>query len=444
MEGMMACFIDPTRSRLWPPLARVARRDGRRLVGVCGEGAARCGDDQRAGAARPLRRQHSGRRPAPGRIVADNWIASFDDDQLSAAVAEGIARNADLQSAPRASSRRCSMPSSPARSCTVGRCARARRRKLRATVSGFQGGVLTVNWELDLWGRVRSGRAASARGCRGGRRRISSTRGSRLRRRGAELVPCHRSGAAGRGGTRHHSCARGTGAAGRRPRRTSASAIDEDVFVARASVGTYRDALRQIELARERGDCARSSSLIGRYPAAAIGAAPQLPGPAAVESRSDCHPSCSNAGPTSSPPNGASRPPSTGSSEAKAARLPTIALTTGVSSISSDLFVLQDHEQPGVEPRRQPARAALQGGALKTQVEIRTAEQKQAIADYAGVGLRAFGEVEGRAGRRDCRARARADPGADDGRQSAGARVVQTQFDVGKTDLRFVCSGSWR
>ena len=34
------------------------------------------------------------------------------------------------------------------------------------------------------------------------------------------------------------------------------------------------------------------------------------------------------------------------------------------------------------------------GGALRAG-EIRTAEQKQAIAEYAAVGLRAFGEVEG-------------------------------------------------
>ena len=34
------------------------------------------------------------------------------------------------------------------------------------------------------------------------------------------------------------------------------------------------------------------------------------------------------------------------------------------------------------------------GGALKTQVEIRTVEQKEAVAAYASVGLRAFGEVE--------------------------------------------------
>ena len=35
-----------------------------------------------------------------------------------------------------------------------------------------------------------------------------------------------------------------------------------------------------------------------------------------------------------------------------------------------------------------------QGGALRAQVEIRSAEQKQAVAEYARTGQRAFGEVE--------------------------------------------------
>jgi outer membrane protein TolC len=34
------------------------------------------------------------------------------------------------------------------------------------------------------------------------------------------------------------------------------------------------------------------------------------------------------------------------------------------------------------------------GGKLQSQVEIRTAEQKQAVAEYGRVGARAFGEVE--------------------------------------------------
>jgi len=34
------------------------------------------------------------------------------------------------------------------------------------------------------------------------------------------------------------------------------------------------------------------------------------------------------------------------------------------------------------------------GGQLQAQVEVRTAEQKQAVAEYGRVGARAFGEVE--------------------------------------------------
>ena len=78
------------------------------------------------------------------------------------------------------------------------------------------------------------------------------------------------------------------------------------------------------------------------------------------------------------------------------------------------------------------------GGALKTQVEIRTAEQKQAIAEYAVVGLRAFGEVEG-ALAAEIAAREREEilvQALSDNQQALG--VVQARFKVGTTDLRFV------
>ena len=78
------------------------------------------------------------------------------------------------------------------------------------------------------------------------------------------------------------------------------------------------------------------------------------------------------------------------------------------------------------------------GGALQTQVKIRTAEQQQAVASYAAVGLRAFGEVEG-ALAAEIAARDReqilAQALADNRR---AFEVVQTQFKVGSTDLRFV------
>ena len=108
--------------------------------------------------------------------------------------------------------------------------------------------------------------------------------------------------------------------------------------------------------------------------------------------------------------------------EAKAARLPTIALTAGVSAISSELFVLKNHDNPVWNFGAGLLAPVYKGGALKTQVEIRTVEQKQAVAAYASVGLRAFSEVENALVGGDRRARPRADPGGDPRRQPARAR----------------------
>jgi outer membrane protein TolC len=80
--------------------------------------------------------------------------------------------------------------------------------------------------------------------------------------------------------------------------------------------------------------------------------------------------------------------------EANAARLPKIALTAGVSSVSSDLFVLQSHDNPVVSLGANILWPLFNGWALEGQVDIRTAEQKLAIADYGRVGMRAFNEVE--------------------------------------------------
>jgi outer membrane protein, multidrug efflux system len=109
-----------------------------------------------------------------------------------------------------------------------------------------------------------------------------------------------------------------------------------------------------------------------------------------------------------------------------------------VSSVSSDLFVLQSRDNPVWNAGASLLAPIYKGGALKTQVEIRTAEQKQAIAAYADVGLRAFGEVEN-ALSAEIAAREREQILAQtlaDNQRALG--VVQTQFKVGSTDLRFV------
>jgi outer membrane protein TolC len=211
---------------------------------------------------------------------------------------------------------------------------------------------------------------------------------------------------------------------------------EEDVVVARAAVGTYRDTLRQIQLAREQATRALES-LLGRYPAGVAAVTPQLPA-----QRTEM--------PAGLPSQLLERRPDVIAAErrvaaafnrvgeAKAARLPVIGLTTGVSTISSDLFVLQSRDNPVWNAGANLLVPVFRGGALKTQVEIRTAAQKQAVAAYAAVGVQAFGEVEA-ALSAELAARDRehilTDTLADNQR---AFEILQAQFAVGRTDLRFV------
>jgi multidrug efflux system outer membrane protein len=211
---------------------------------------------------------------------------------------------------------------------------------------------------------------------------------------------------------------------------------EADVYAARASVGSFRDALREIELGRTQAIRALEL-LLGRYPAAAAAISPRLPAfPGEV--------------PAGLPSELLERRPDIVAAErrvaaafhrvgeAKAARLPKISLTTSVSVISSDLFVLQDHSNPVWSIGANLLAPIFSGGALKTQVEIRTAEQQQAVAEYAVVGLRAFGEVES-ALAAEIAAREREQilsQAVADNQQALS--LAQTQYKVGSNDLRLV------
>jgi outer membrane protein TolC len=76
--------------------------------------------------------------------------------------------------------------------------------------------------------------------------------------------------------------------------------------------------------------------------------------------------------------------------EAKAAQLPRLNLNANIAAISSDILQLrEDFDNPTGGLGANLLAPIYQGGALKTQVEIRTLEQKQALAEYARLALRA-------------------------------------------------------
>jgi multidrug efflux system outer membrane protein len=368
--------------------------------------------------------------------VGDNWLVTFRDDQLTAAVVEAIANNADLRvGAARVEEAMLYAKLAGARLYpSVDLLARGGG-KMSGDNSGLQGAVLSVSWELDIWGRVRNGRAAATEDAQ------SAAADQEYARQSIAAAVAKNWFLATEAGLQAE-VARATIREGEslvslaETRSRVGVGNDEDIYVARASVGTSRDTLRQIELARDQAIRALEL-LIGRYPAAAMAMTPQLPGqPPAI--------------PSGLPSELLERRPDVFAAErriaaafhrigeAKAARLPTIALTGGVSSITSDLFLLKNRDNPVWNLGASLLAPIYKGGALKTQVEIRTAEQKQAIAAYASVGLRAFGEVES-ALSAEVSAREReqilAQSLADNRR---AYEIVQTQFKVGSTDLRFV------
>ena len=93
--------------------------------------------------------------------IADNWLASFDDEQLLALVEEAVTNNPDL----RISATRVEQANEY---INLSKAALLPALNLFAT-GGFKSGdgsplqglSFLASWELDLWGRIRYGRSAA-------------------------------------------------------------------------------------------------------------------------------------------------------------------------------------------------------------------------------------------------------------------------------------------
>jgi multidrug efflux system outer membrane protein len=368
--------------------------------------------------------------------MSDNWLAGFHDEQLSAIVAEAILHNADLRVAA----------TRVEQAVLYARLAGAALQpsadllakgggKMSGDGSGLQGAVLNVSWELDLWGRVRYGRAAAKADAGAAVADFEYARQSiaaLVARSWFLAIEAGLQAEIARAALRDNEALVRLA----EDRVRVGVGNEEEVFVARSGLGGYEDALRQIELSRVQAIRALEI-LAGHYPAAALNIAATMP-------------TAPDTMPAGLPSELLERRPDVIAAErrvaaafnrvgeAKAARLPRISLTTGVSSISSELVVLKNQDNPIWNFGANLVAPIYRGGALKTQVEIRTVEQKQAIAAYAGVGLRAFGEVENAlASELAAHDRERILLRTLSDSQRA-LEIVQNQFRVGSTDLRFV------
>jgi multidrug efflux system outer membrane protein len=361
-------------------------------LGACALKAPPARDDLAREALTNLKVPPAWAQAAPAGTAPDGWLTSFQDPRLDALVREALEHNPDLRVAAARVEQAAGYVRAAGATLYPQVTALARGGgALSGDSSGLQGAGIFVNWELDVWGRVRSGREAArtqygsaALDAEYARQSIAALAAkswflateARLQKAVAEEM----AGAADR-------------QVGLAQERLRVGRGDEsDVTLARASYASYRDSVRSLEYAY-RQSLRALESLAGRYPAGALDVPAELaamPGPVPVgmpsellERRPDVV--------------AAERRVATafyGVEEAKAARLPRISLTTAVSSISSELFVLKDRDNPVWSAGAAISAPLFLGGQLQAQIEIRSAEQKQAVAEYARVGARAFSEVE--------------------------------------------------
>jgi NodT family efflux transporter outer membrane factor (OMF) lipoprotein len=336
------------------------------------------------------------RADAPSAAISDNWLTTFNDPQLTALVNEAIARNPDL----RAAGARVEQAAAYARSAQAqllpwlnllgtGGIKAGGGSDLSSALSGV---MLGVSWEPDLWGRLRYGRNAADDNYASAQADFQFARQSLAAQVARSWFLAIETKLELDAAEAMATSARSLVSLAEDRQRVG-NGSQRDVALARAGLGTMEDSARQARLAHEQA--VRSlETILGRYPATELAVAeqmPAMPGPV----------------PVGMPLNMLERRPDVIAAErrvaaafnrvgeAKAAQLPTIRLNASVSALSSEVLQLQDdYSNPSGGAGGTLIAPLYQGGAMRAQVELKTAEQKEAVARYGSQVLRALNDVE--------------------------------------------------
>ena len=328
--------------------------------------------------------------------VKVGWVDAIGDETLSALVREAQVNNKNLQAAA----------ANVERSWALARQAGAALQpNVNLAAGGAQsGGVsgagqgggnanlgLQVNWELDVWGRIRSGQQAAAASAEAAEADYLFSQYSLAAAVARAYFLSIEAGV-------QTDVARETVDALKETNRIvnaqyrEGLASSQDLALAQSDLasaeanltaveGSKRDALRALEV------------LLGRYPAADLNVRNSLPATPPTP-------------PAGLPSELLERRPDIIAAErqvaaafnsldqAKAARMPTISLTSNIGGSSNQLANLLDPANVAWTVGGNLLAPLFDGGARQSQVEISTAEQQQAVAAYGQSALQAFQEVE--------------------------------------------------
>ncbi len=373
--------------------------------------------------------------------VEVGWIASFEDAVLTALVEEAQANNKNLQIAAanvdrsRALARQAGAALKPNVNLVTG-----------ASESGvldpggsntqFNAG-LQLNWELDVWGRIRSGQQAASASAEAAQADYLFSQYSLAAgvartyflaiEAGLQEGVARRTFEALQETARIVNVQYENGLASSQDLALTKSdlATAEDTLTATA--GAKRDAIRALEI------------LLGRYPGAEL------------ELR-DALPAAPSPPPAGVPSDILERRPDLIAAErdvaaafnsldsAKAAKLPAISLTSNVGGASGSLSNLLDPTNIAWTVAGNLVAPLFDGGARDAQVQISTAEQKQAVAAYGQAALDAFGEVETNLDQGVVLDQRKVSLTEAASEANEAYRVARLRYDEGETDLIDVLS----
>ncbi len=365
---------------------------------------------------------------ASATTVDDGWIAEFNDPQLVALVDEALANNPNLQAAQ----------AQLDRANALAKQAGAALKPTIGLASGYSGitpqdaglnsplyGIgLGISWEADVWGRIRSGVAASEMSARAvaadyafARQSLAAATASawflaiesRLQSQfAADIVAL-----------RQQYLQVVTA------KQTVGKVSMQDVHLSRADLAAAQDADKKAEIAYE--NALRSLEvLLGRYPSADIGAADTLTAvPPGI--------------PVGLPSEILERRPDMIAAETRVAaafyqqreadllRLPRFTLT-GIAGSANLASAIAGLSAGMLAP-------LYTGGAIEAQIEAADAEQKQALAAYANCALQAFKEVETALATETSLADRESYLKREVEEKLAAWQISDAQYKVGKIDL---------
>jgi NodT family efflux transporter outer membrane factor (OMF) lipoprotein len=326
--------------------------------------------------------------------VKAGWLAQLNDDLLNQLVAEAIKNNFNLQAAAASVS---------ASRALANQAASALSPQLGVNLGGSDGGQLEGNstsgfnaalqasWEVDIWGKIEAGTLAAQ----------ESLAAAEAEYRFAQYslaAGVARSYFVAIEAQQQLDIAQQTYDTIQQTAKIvklqfdNGVASQQDVALSNAELATADDALISAKGARR--DATRALELLlGRYPSAELAVAKSLPvSPESV--------------PVGLPSELLERRPDLIAAErqvaaafnsldqAKAAKLPSISLSSNIGGSSTDLSQLLNPSNLAWQALGSIAAPLIDGGRLDAAVDAATADQTAAIASYAQAALQAFSDVE--------------------------------------------------